>query len=89
MTRDEIRERVNAVLRRLAPDFDFETLDPHASLRASLAADSMDVLNFVVALHEELGVGIPERDYPKVDTLNDCVDYVVAAIAAGAAKRPA
>lgn len=42
----------------------------------------MDVLNFVVAIHDELGVDIPEEDYPRIDTLDDCLDYLGAAIAA-------
>ena len=46
-----------------------------------LAADSMDVLNLVVAIHDELGVDIPEADYGKIDTLDDCLDYLATAIA--------
>jgi acyl carrier protein len=33
----------------------------------------------VIALHERLGVDIPERDYPKLATLDTIVDYVAAA----------
>ena len=87
MTREEISKTVTDILRRLAPDFDFAALKPDASLRKALAADSMDMLNFVVALHDELGVDIPEEDYPKIDTLGECVDYLAAAIAACAANR--
>jgi acyl carrier protein len=42
----------------------------------------MDVLNFVAALHEELGIDVPEQDYPKIDTLEGCIDHIAAAIAA-------
>jgi acyl carrier protein len=66
MTRESIREHVTNILLRLAPDFDFGTLASHASLRKELAADSMDVLNFVAALHEELGIDVPEQDYPHI-----------------------
>jgi acyl carrier protein len=89
MSRDEIRERVTRVLVRLAPEFDLATLVPEASLRKQLAADSMDVLNFVTALYDELSVDIPERDYPKIDTLDGCVDYLVAAVAARETKARA
>jgi acyl carrier protein len=80
MTRNEIRARVKQLLRRLVPGFDPAGLEPGASLRESLAADSMDVLNFVTALHAEFGVEIPELDYRKVDTLDGCVDYLAAAL---------
>jgi len=88
MTREKIREALKAVLRRLVPDVDFDALAPEASLREQLAADSMDLLNFVVALHDELGVDVPEQDYRKIDTLDGCVEYLAAAIAAREVARP-
>ena len=36
----------------------------------------MDVLNFVVGLHEALHVDIAEADYPKYATLHDCVEQL-------------
>jgi len=81
-TRAQIRAKVTAVLRRFLPDFDLKSLTPDASLRRTLAADSMDVLNFIVAIHDELGIDIPEADYPKIDRLDDCLDYLARAIAA-------
>jgi acyl carrier protein len=36
----------------------------------------MDFLTFVIAVHEQTGVDIPERDYPKLVTLDQIVDYV-------------
>jgi acyl carrier protein len=36
----------------------------------------MDQLNFMVGLHKEFQVEIPERDYPKLMTLNGCVEYL-------------
>lgn len=88
MTREKIRETVKAVLRRLVPDVDFDALAPDSSLCEQLAADSMDLLNFVVALHDELGVDVPEPDYRKIDTLDGCVEYLATAIAAGEGARP-
>jgi acyl carrier protein len=89
MTRAQIHERVIGILQRLMPGVDTTTLPQDASLRAALAADSMDILNFVTALHEELGVDVPERDYPLLDTLRGCVDYVAAATTAPGNSRPA
>ncbi len=80
MTRDEIRARVTAILLRLAPDLDLGALAPDTSLRKQLAADSMDVLNFIAALREELGVDVPEQDHRKIDALDGCVDYFAAAL---------
>jgi acyl carrier protein len=90
MTRDQLRARVAAILHRFLPDFDLGALKPDASLRHALTADSMDMLNLLVAIHDELGIDIPEEDYGKIDTLDDCLDYLAAAIAArGPARQQA
>ena len=83
MTPEEIRGVVLHVLGTIAPEADLAALDPHADLRDQLDLDSMDVLNFAVAVHEALGVDIPEADYPRLVTLDACVAYL-AARAAGA-----
>ena len=76
MTRDELRATVLAVLGTIDPDVDASRVPEDAVLRDSLDLDSMDVLNFVIALHERLHVDIPEMDYPKLATLAGCVDYL-------------
>ena len=79
MTRDEIRATILATLAEIAPELDPAAVLPDVDLRDQLDIDSMDFLNFVIALHERLGVDIPERDYPKLGTLDAIVDYVAAA----------
>ena len=39
----------------------------------------MDFLNIIVAINERTGIEIPERDYPKLSTLNDAVGYLAHA----------
>ena len=77
MTSDaEIRSAVLRVLGEIAPEADLARIEPDVSFRDQLDIDSMDFLNFVIALHEELGVEIPEADYPKLATLDGCVAYL-------------
>ncbi len=76
MTRDEIRAVVLRTLGEIAPEADLSTLEPNVSFRDQLDVDSMDLLNFVIALHAVLHVEIPEADYPKLATLDRCVDYL-------------
>jgi acyl carrier protein len=82
MTRDQIRQTVLTALGRVAPEVDPAALDPAAPLRDQIDIDSMDFLNFLVALHKELGVDIPEKDYPRLATLDGCVTYLTAATTA-------
>ena len=60
------------------------TIAPTADLREALDIDSMDFLNFVIAVHHRLGVDIPELDYPKLVTLDGAIGYLKAKL--GVAK---
>jgi acyl carrier protein len=75
-TPERLRQVVIDALAKVAPEADASTLDPKQGLRDQLDLDSMDFLNFVLALHAALGVDVPERDYPKLATLDSCVDYL-------------
>jgi acyl carrier protein len=79
MTPDEIRVAVLRALGAIAPEADLSTITPDLPLRDQLDLDSMDLLNFVIAVHAALRVEIPEADYPKLATLDGCVDYLVRA----------
>ena len=80
MNRDEIRLNVLSVLRTIAPEMDAAGLDPGTNLREQLDIDSMDFLNFVIRLHERFQVDVPEADYGRLLTLDDCVEYLSAAL---------
>ena len=77
MTRDELRSTVLEALGNIAPDADVAHLAPDRDLREALDIDSMDFLNFMVAIHEATGVEVPERDYGKLSTLDGALDYLL------------
>lgn len=84
MTKDEIKALIVETLAGIAPETDAGTLPPGADLREELDLDSMDFLNFVVGLHEALGVEIPESDYAALATLEGAIGYLEAKTAAAA-----
>ena len=79
MNTDDARTLIARLLHRIAPEVDLDAADPDAPLQEAMDLDSMDFLNLVTALHEETGIDVPERDYPRVSTLAGLVAYVVAA----------
>jgi acyl carrier protein len=81
VTREEVRLAVLGALGDIAPEADLTHLDPRLSLRDQLDLDSMDLLNFAVALHQRFGVDIPETDYPRLATLAGCLDYFAPLVA--------
>jgi acyl carrier protein len=77
MTRDEIKNTVLRILGGVAPEADLTLIKPQVSFREQLDIDSMDFLNFAIGLSKELGVEVSEADYPKVASLDGCVEYVM------------
>ncbi len=78
MTPDDIRDTVLRALGEVAPEADLGHLKPDVGFREQLDIDSMDFLNFVIRLHKELHVEIPESDYPKLSTLRGCMEYLTS-----------
>lgn len=76
MTREEIRTLVLRALSSVAPELNLAGIDPDVNVRDQYDLDSVDFLNIVLAIHAETGIDIPEVDYPKVATLNGCVEYL-------------
>ena len=76
MTEAEARDLIFDVLGGIAPEADPATLAGDADLREALDLDSMDFMNFVVALHERTGIDMPEADYPKLRTLDGAIAYL-------------
>lgn len=76
MNREDLGNAVLRALGDVAPDADFAGLAPDRDLREQLDLDSMDFLNFMVALHEATGIDVPERDYAKLATLDALVEYL-------------
>ncbi len=76
MNEQQIRELVIASLNTIAPEADLSSLQPDIRFRDQFDFDSIDCLNLVTRLGKELGIKIPEIDYPKLGTLNGCIGYL-------------
>lgn len=78
MDRQQLRDIVIAQLKSIAPEVDGEQLVASQPLREQVDLDSMDWLNFLIGLHKQLAVEIPEADYAQLRTLDDLLDYLAA-----------
>lgn len=81
MTREQIGQAIIDIIREIVPDEDCSGLDPAKNLRDQIALDSMDFLDIVMELRKKYGVEVPEADYPKLATLNSCMDYLAPKLA--------
>ncbi len=82
MKPEELKSQVLGILATIAPELDPGELRADKPLRGQVDLDSMDWLNFLVALHERLKVEIPETDYAKLVTLDDLLAYVMRKLGA-------
>ena len=79
----ELRPLVFAELRKIAPELEEGDVDPAKLLRDQVDLDSMDWLNFLIAVHQRFKVEIPEADYATLATLDQIAAYVAARAPAG------
>ncbi len=75
MTREELEQRLRAALGEIAPEVDVAALDAARPLRQQVDLDSADWLNFLVAVHAQLGVEIPDAEAGRLRTLAQIVDF--------------
>jgi acyl carrier protein len=76
MSDAETIARLRTILSDIAPDLDVSTVGPDDDLRNDIGLDSMDFLNFAIAVHKQLGVEVPEADYGKVTSLLKFARYI-------------
>ncbi len=53
-----------------------EELAPEASFIDDLGADSLDIVELVMAMEEEFDIEIPDDDAEKIQTIKDVISYV-------------
>jgi acyl carrier protein len=54
------------------------SIQGNVNLRQQFDIDSMNFVNFLIALYKELHVDLPEQDNGQLITLDACVDYLLA-----------
>jgi acyl carrier protein len=77
MERDEILEKVKAVIVEQLNVDDAEVLE-EASFVDDLGADSLDIVELVMALEEEFSISIPDEEAENIKTVGDAIAYIEA-----------
>lgn len=75
MDRDEIFGKVKEITVSQLGVEESE-VDIDTSFVDDLGADSLDIVELVMALEEEFGLEIPDEDAEKIATIKDGVDYI-------------
>lgn len=75
MTKDEIFAKLKAMI---AENFEIDPdkITPETTFKDDLAADSIDIVEFILALEDEFKQEIPDEDAEKLLTVQQAVDYI-------------
>ncbi|AKE65370.1 acyl carrier protein [Microcystis aeruginosa NIES-3806] len=80
----EIFDRVKKIVVEQLEVEDLGTVTPEASFANDLKADSLDVVELVMALEEEFDIEIPDDAAEQIDTVGKAVDYISEKVGATA-----
>lgn len=79
MTRDEIAERVYRII---ADEMHkpAAAIRPEASFVEDLQADSLEIVELVIAIERDFDIKIPDDEAEKLRTVQDAVNYIVSCL---------
>ena len=72
---DDILEKIIEITAEQL-DIDPDTITPDTAFIEDLDADSLDVVELMMALEEEFGIEIPSEDLENIVTVNDIIGYL-------------
>ncbi len=75
MSTEEVFEKVKAIIVEQLGVAD-TSVEMDSSFIDDLGADSLDIVELIMALEEEFDMEIPDADAEKVVTVGDVVDYI-------------
>ena len=73
---EEIAGRVKSIIVEQL-GVSMEEVNPQASFIEDLGADSLDIVELIMALEEEFDMEIPDEDAEKIQTVDDVIKYIV------------
>ena len=75
---EAIFERVKEVIGEQLGIEDLDTITMETTFIDDLGADSLDIVELIMALEEEFDMEIPESEAEKITSVGDAVEYIKA-----------
>ncbi len=77
MSNDEIVTKVQGIIAE-SLGVNASEVVPAASFITDLNADSLDIVELVMAIEKDFDIEIPDDEAEKIRTVQDAIDYIVA-----------
>lgn len=77
MSNDEIAQKVQDIIAE-SLGVKRSEVNPQASFITDLNADSLDIVELVMAIEKQFEIEIPDDEAEKIRTVQDAIDYIVA-----------
>ena len=76
MTQEDIYTKVKSIVIEKLGVEEEDKVKPEAHFANDLGADSLDVVEMVMALEDQFGIEIPDEDAEGIATVQDAVNYI-------------
>ena len=80
-TRDEISEKIQQIVCDMTGAIP-ETVNTESSFVEDIRADSLDMMEIVMKIEDELEIEIPDEDVENIKTVGQAIDYVAGRLGA-------
>lgn len=77
----ELFDKLKAIVAEQLSIDDPATIRPESNFQNDLGADSLDVVELVMAIEEEFEIEIPDEAAEKMTTVQEAVDYISSRVA--------
>ena len=76
-SKDEIVQKVQDIIAE-SLGVSRNEVEPSSDFISDLNADSLDIVELVMAIEKEFDIEIPDQEAEKIRTVQDAIDYIVA-----------
>lgn len=78
LERGEVEKRILEVFKAFDKVGDSSKLTPTANFVTDLGLDSLDIVEVIVAVEEEFGIEIPDKESDEIKSIDNAIEYIMA-----------
>ena len=76
MNPQEVMSQLKEIFHEIAPEIEFDQLDPLLSFRDQVEIDSYDFYRILVLIHQRMGVNVPDSKVSEFKNISQLINYI-------------